>query len=140
MELLHNKNFYSILRKKFLFVIIFLLVIKIAQLNYRIYYNNELNKKNLIFKRKIIDQAWFGNCMASLNNAIFSCEILSCHRIIVESSNCLIINTIHYKERNITIETDKNVNCTKSGVVCISIFFFIVGIKILYLRIDNIFF
>ena len=97
--------------------------------NYKI---DLLNKLSFTIKKKIksvtilklIGKSRFGNCFASINNAIFSCEILSCHTIIIESPNCFIFNTIDYKESNITIEIDKNVTCSKPGVICISIHFF----------------
>ena len=79
-------------------------------------------KKVIILK--LTHQLRFGNCFASLNNAIFSCEILTCQKIIIESPNCFINNAIYYKERNITIEIDKEANCSKSGVVCVPITFF----------------
>ena len=83
--------------------------------------NKAIKSVNII---KLTGNLRFGNCFAALNNAIFSCEILYCHNIIIETNNCLIKNKIHYNNSNITIELNKKINCFESGIVCVSIEFF----------------
>ena len=97
------------------------------------YKNHLLEKLSLAVNKKIknvtilklTEKLSFGNYFASLNNAIFSCEILSCQRIIIDYPNCFINNSIYYKEFNITIEVNKTVNCSEEGVVCAPTGFFL---------------
>lgn len=65
----------------------------------------------------------FGNNLIAVNNAIFYCEIIGCHKIILNKDNLsrkwLIIEPIYDKELNITIILGSNVNCTNSNILCL---------------------
>ena len=65
----------------------------------------------------------FGNSLITVNNAIFLCEVLKCHYIILNKFNLkrrwLITNKIIIDKLNITILQDSNINCTKNNILCI---------------------
>ena len=69
----------------------------------------------------------FGNNLVSINNAIFYCEIVGCHKIIINNlfhpnvfKRKLLINSpIYNKKSNITIMKGSNVDCEKDNILCI---------------------
>ena len=61
----------------------------------------------------------FGNCLVTINNLIFYCEIIGCHRIIFFGQYSLIRRPIYIKELNISIITYSRVNCEDDSVLCL---------------------
>ena len=65
----------------------------------------------------------FGNGLITINNAIFFCEVVKCHKIILNktqtSRRWLIINPIYLENLNITILQDSNIDCKNSKNFCI---------------------
>lgn len=63
-----------------------------------------------------------GNSLIQINNAIFYCEIVDCHSIILNKNNLqrkwLITKDIFIKELNITIFQSSNVDCKDINVLC----------------------
>ena len=99
--------------------------------------NNKNYFKNLFIKRfpeaknKTIDKVdilyvtqnnKYGNSIINLNNAIFYCEILECHKIILKAHDIEnewpIKNPVYIKELNITITLGSNVNCSDDKILC----------------------
>ena len=92
--------------------------------------NKKVENVNILNLRGV--EVNFGNCFATLNIAIFSCEILLCKKLVVDSSKCLLEHQIYYKEYNMTIEyVEKINNCEEYGVVCVHPSFF------MYYRFQN---
>ena len=73
----------------------------------------------------------FGNNLVAINNAIFYCEIVGCHKIIISKlfhpqvfKRKLFINKpIYDKKSNITIVIGSNVDCQKKNILCIILLF-----------------
>ena len=67
--------------------------------------------------------SFFGNGLIALNNAIFYCEVVGCHNIILNENQTnrkwLIVNPIYIEKLNITIFQDKNVDCKNNNILCI---------------------
>ena len=65
----------------------------------------------------------FGNNLLVINNAIFFCEIVGCHKIILNNTNLkrrlLIDKPVYNKQSNITIMQGSNVDCNNKNVFCI---------------------
>ena len=61
----------------------------------------------------------FGNCLVTINNLIFYCEIIGCHRIIFFGQYSLIRRPIYIKELNISIIQYSRVNCEDDTVLCL---------------------
>ena len=63
-----------------------------------------------------------------VNNAIFFCEIIGCHNIILNKyplkRRWLIINPIYIKKLNITIKQGTNIDCKNITILCIYEYFF----------------
>ena len=106
------------------------------------YYNNipilkkNLKKKLLNFASKLkkkainkIDTIYlskngnFGNSLVTINNCIFYCEILECHRIILNSRQTkrrwLIRNPIIIDKLGIIIMQSSKVDCEKDDILCL---------------------
>ena len=63
----------------------------------------------------------FGNNLIAINNAIFYCEIVGCHKIILnkyQKRKWFIIKPVININSNITILQGSNVNCTMNNVLC----------------------
>ena len=65
----------------------------------------------------------FGNNLIVINNAIFYCQIVECHQIIINKNTIrkrkLLLNeTIYDIKNNITIMLGKNVDCNKNNIIC----------------------
>ena len=64
----------------------------------------------------------FGNSLIQVNNAIFYCEVVDCHTIILNKYKLkrrwLIIKDIFIEKLNITIIQGSNVNCKNSNILC----------------------
>ena len=95
------------------------------------YYKNLFMKRFPEAKNKTIDKIEifyvvqnnkYGNSIVNLNNAIFYCEILECHEIILKDHDIEnewpIKNPVYIKELNITITLGSNVNCSDEKVLC----------------------
>ena len=69
----------------------------------------------------------FGNNLVAINNAIFYCEIVGCHKIIisklVSKIKMFIKKPIYDKKSNITIVIGSTVDCQKDNILCINLFF-----------------
>lgn len=84
--------------------------------------------------------AQFGNGLIIINNAIFYCEVVGCHKIILYEKpfgrRWLISKPIYIEQLNITIMQGPKVDCTNNKVLCIyeisRLFFFF--LKLLYLK------
>ena len=67
----------------------------------------------------------FGNCLITLNNLIFTCEIIGYNKIILKDHRIkrrwLIKNPIYIKKVNLTIMLGPRVNCNDDTVLCVSI-------------------
>ena len=65
----------------------------------------------------------FGNGLIAFNNAIFYCEIIDCHNIILYENQLgrkwLINKSVYIKKLNITIMQGENVDCEKNDILCI---------------------
>ena len=66
----------------------------------------------------------FGNNILVINNAIFFCEIVGCHKIILNNTNLkrrLLINkSIFNKQLNITIMQGSDIDCNNKNIFCIN--------------------
>ena len=64
----------------------------------------------------------FGNNLLAINNAIFYCEIVGCHKIILNENylkrRLLINKPIYDKKINLTIMIGSNIDCNKNNVLC----------------------
>ena len=67
----------------------------------------------------------FGNNLLQINNAIFYCELVGCHKIILNNNinnnlgkSWLITKPIYIKNTNITIIQGSNVDCKSNTVLC----------------------
>ena len=64
----------------------------------------------------------FGNNMIQLNNAIFFCEVVGCHKIILNKKvlkfSWLISKPIYIKNSNITIYLSSNIDCKNNKTLC----------------------
>ena len=64
----------------------------------------------------------FGNSLIQINNAIFYCEVVKCHTIILNKYNLkrswLIVKDIYIEKLNITIKQDSNVDCNNINTLC----------------------
>ena len=60
----------------------------------------------------------FGNCIITINNIIFYCEIVGCHYIIFKDHHSLIRNPIYIKKLNITIIPGSKANCKDEYTLC----------------------
>ena len=67
----------------------------------------------------------FGNSLITLNNLIFTCEIVGCNKIILRDHHIkrlwLIKNPIYIKKLNLTITLGSHVHCDDDTVLCVSI-------------------
>ena len=67
----------------------------------------------------------FGNSLITLNNLIFTCEIVGCNKIILKDHRIkrpwLIKNPIYIKKLNLTIKLGPRVHCHDDTVLCVSI-------------------
>ena len=69
----------------------------------------------------------FGNNLVAINNAIFYCEIVGCHKIIISKlfhpkvfkRKLLIDKPIYDKKTNITIMLGSDIDCQKDNILCI---------------------
>ena len=97
---------------------------------------NNLKKKLLSFASKLkkkkvneIDIIYlsrngnFGNSLITINNCIFYCEILGCHRIILNARQTkrrwLIKNPIMINKLGIIIMQGSNIDCEKDNILCL---------------------
>ena len=66
----------------------------------------------------------FGNGLITINNAIFFCEVVKCHKIILNQTQVmrrwLIIKPIYITKLNITIMQGSNIDCKNSKIFCIN--------------------
>jgi len=83
-------------------------------------------KKQIIIKIDIFFISFilnFGNNILIVNNAIFFCEIVGCHKIILNNTNLkrrLLINKpVYNKQLNITIMQGSNIDCKNENIFCI---------------------
>ena len=64
----------------------------------------------------------FGNNLVIVNNIIFYCIIIGCHKIILNKYHLyrkwLITKQIYNRELNITIMKGSNINCNDSNILC----------------------
>jgi hypothetical protein len=64
----------------------------------------------------------FGNELIAINNAIFYCEIVDCHTIILYENQSgrrwLINKSVFIKKLNITIMQGEKVDCEKNNILC----------------------
>ena len=64
----------------------------------------------------------FGNNLLALNNALFFCEFIGCHKIILNNHNLkrkwLITKPVYIKKSNITIMQGSDVSCNNNNVLC----------------------
>lgn len=82
----------------------------------------------------------FGNGLIIINNAIFYCEVVGCHNIILNEKQLgrkwLILKKIYIEKLNITIMQGPKVDCKNNKVLCIyeisKLFFFF--LELLYLK------
>ena len=65
----------------------------------------------------------FGNRLIAINNAIFFCEVVKCHQIILNENQLLrrwlIAKPIYIQNLNITIKQGSNVDCKNNKILCI---------------------
>jgi hypothetical protein len=67
---------------------------------------------------------YFGNCIAFLNKMIFYCEIIGCHRIILNKKHYWFIkNSITINKYNITVQVDEKDNYIKNNNSSTTIFY-----------------
>jgi len=78
-----------------------------------------INKIETIFVSHICN---FGNCIIMLNNIIFYCEVIGCHKIILDKNKNnlkgLIKNQIYITQLNITIFLGSNIDCNNDNILC----------------------
>lgn len=132
--------------KKKIFKILILISLITLFFKYYHIFKNIINNKNEIKKKLLLSKIFkinrrnmnyistlfingkanFGNYFISINNAIIYCEILGCHKIIMEYFNNIYINsTIFYKERNINIEPNQSFNSRdNNNSINLNVFFF----------------
>jgi len=64
----------------------------------------------------------FGNGLIAVNNAIFYCEIVDCHKIILYENQLgrkwLINKSVFIQKLNITIMQGEKVDCEKNNILC----------------------
>ena len=77
--------------------------------------NKTMNKVETLSMNDISN---FGNSHIQINNLIFYCEIVGCHKIILNAPKSLIKNPIYIKELNIKIIPGSEVNCKDEFTVC----------------------
>ena len=95
------------------------------------YYKKQFLKKFSKIKHKrmkkidtaFIEQInYFGNRMIILNNIIFYCEVLGCHKIILDDKTknleWPIKNTTYIQKLNMTITLGSKVDCNNGAVIC----------------------
>jgi len=82
-------------------------------------------KKQVITKIDIFYLSYninFGNNLLVVNNAIFFCEIVGCHEIILNKNSVkrrwLIIKPVYDKKANITIKQGTSVDCKNKNILC----------------------
>ena len=66
----------------------------------------------------------FGNSLITLNNAIFYCEVVNCHNIILNPSpnrKWLITKLVNISNLNITIMQGSNIDCKNKNIIFIII-------------------
>lgn len=84
------------------------------------YKNQNVSKLDIFFLSFNIN---FGNGLIVLNNAIFFCEIVGCHKIILYKNQIgrkwLIVNPVNIKKKNITIIQGPIVDCKSTNILCI---------------------
>ena len=64
----------------------------------------------------------FGNSLITLNNAIFYCEVVNCHNIILNPSpnrKWLITKLVNISNLNITIMQGSNIDCKNKNILCL---------------------
>ena len=78
-----------------------------------------INKIETIF---VSHSCNFGNCIIMLNNIIFYCEVIGCHKIILDKNKNnlkgLIKNQIYITQLNITIFLGSNIDCNNDNILC----------------------
>ena len=81
---------------------------------------SKLKKKNInkLETFFIAQNCYFGNCIITLNNVIFYCEIVGCHKIIFTDHHSLIRHPIYIEKLNITITPHSKVNCYDDTTLC----------------------
>ena len=81
--------------------------------------NQTINKLDIFYIRRIVP---FGNNMIQLNNAIFFCEVVGCHKIILNKKRLkfswLISQPIYIKNSNITILLGSKIDCKNNKTLC----------------------
>lgn len=98
--------------------------------NIKQYLVNELfkkTKKNLtqVDNLYITGEHRLGNYLICINNAIISCELLNCKRLIIEKNNALFINhTIFYRKYNFYIQPNQKFNYSNNNSLIIDDWFF----------------
>ena len=76
-----------------------------------------VNKIDTFYMSKFCN---FGNCLVTINNLIFYCEIVGCHKIIFFGSPyTLIRRPIYIKELNISLIQYSRENCEDDTVLCL---------------------
>jgi len=102
--------------------------------------NRNITKLDVFFLKYCIN---FGNNLLTINNAIFYCELVGCHKVILNRDNhnrrWLIIKPIFNEKTNITIMQGSKVNCKNDNILClyeISWWVFFPKIVIPQIRID----
>ena len=82
--------------------------------------NQIITKMEILFLSHNIN---FGNSLITVNNAIFLCEIIGCHKIVLSRNNLirkwLIQNNIFIRKSNITIMQGSNIDCKLNNILCI---------------------
>ena len=108
-EYLNDKNFRYNIKNKFLNMF--------SQIK-----KKPINKIDTFFVGYSIP---FGNSLITMNNLIFTCEIIGCNKIVLRDNRVkrpwLIKNPIFIKKLNLTITLGHHGHCDDDNVLCVSI-------------------
>ena len=108
-EYLNDKNFRYNIKNKFLNMF--------SQIK-----KKSINKIDTFFVGYSIP---FGNSLITMNNLIFTCEIIGCNKIVLRDNRVkrpwLIKNPIFIKKLNLTITLGHHGHCDDDNVLCVSI-------------------
>ena len=108
-EYLNDKNFRYNIKNKFLNMF--------SQIK-----KEPINKIDTFFVGYSIP---FGNSLITMNNLIFTCEIIGCNKIVLRDNRVkrpwLIKNPIFIKKLNLTIMLGHHSHCDDDNVLCVSI-------------------
>lgn len=82
--------------------------------------NKNVTNLDIFYLKKALH---FGNNIMALSNTIFFCEVVGCHKIILNKKKLklswLITKPIYIKKSNITISLGKNIDCNKNNILCL---------------------